>query len=89
MSDVLCIYYSRTGHTKKAMEEVAAALGAELLELSDGIDRSGALGAFRSGLDAMRKNCQPLRAFQTERALGDYQLVIVGTPVWAGRCSSE
>ena len=52
MSDVLCIYYSRTGHTKKAMEEVAAALGAELLELSDGIDRSGALGAFRSGLDA-------------------------------------
>ena len=30
MSDVLCIYYSRTGHTKKAMEEVAAALGAEL-----------------------------------------------------------
>ena len=71
MSDVLCIYYSRTGHTKKAMEEVAAALGAELLELSDGIDRSGALGAF-----------------QTERALGDYQLVIVGTPVWAGRCSS-
>ena len=51
-------------------EPVAAALGAELLELSDGIDRSGALGAFRSGLDAMRKNCQPLRAFQTERALG-------------------
>ena len=88
MSDVLCIYYSRTGHPKKAREEVAAALGAELLDLSDGIDRSGALGAFRSGLDAMRKNCQPLRAFQTERALGDYQLVIVGTPVWAGRCSS-
>ena len=26
MKDVLCIYYSRTGNTKKAMEEIAAAL---------------------------------------------------------------
>ena len=24
MSDILCIYYSRTGNTKKAMEEIAA-----------------------------------------------------------------
>ena len=31
MSDILCIYYSRTGNTKKAMEEIAAALDAELL----------------------------------------------------------
>ena len=88
MSNVLCIYYSRTGHTKKAMEEIAEALDAELLELSDGMDRSGALGALRSGLDAMRRDCRPLRPFQTQRALGDYKLVIVGTPVWAGRCSS-
>ena len=33
MSDILCIYYSRTGNTKKAMEEIAAALDAELAEL--------------------------------------------------------
>ena len=32
MSDILCIYYSRTGNTKKAMEEIAAALDAELAE---------------------------------------------------------
>lgn len=76
------------GTYQKGHGRGGGSVGAELLELSDGIDRSGALGAFRSGLDAMRKNCQPLRAFQTERALGDYQLVIVGTPVWAGRCSS-
>ena len=35
MSDILCIYYSRTGNTKKAMEEIAAALDAELVELRD------------------------------------------------------
>ena len=88
MSDVLCIYYSRTGHTKKAMEEIAEALGAELVEITDGVDRKGLVGALRSGRDAMRKECAPLQAFQTEKALGEYQLVIVGTPVWAGRCSS-
>ena len=88
MSDILCIYYSRTGHTKQAMEEVAQALGAETVELRDGVNRSGWQGWLRSGLDAMRKTTRPLRKFETSRPLEDYRLVIVGTPVWAGRCSS-
>lgn len=88
MSDVLCIYYSRTGNTRKAMEEIAEALDAEIVEVTDGVDRSGTSGWLRSGMDAMRKTIEPLKAFETERALKDYRLVIVGTPVWAGRCSS-
>ena len=56
MSDILCVYYSRTGHTKQAMEEIAQALDAELAEISDGMDRSGALGVLRSGLDAVRRS---------------------------------
>ena len=59
-NNVLCMYYSRTGNTKRAMEEIAKALNAELAEIQDGVDRSGAKG----------------------------RLVIVGTPVWAGRCSA-
>jgi len=88
MSNVLCIYYSRTGHTKQAMEEIAQALDAELVEITDGMDRSGALGAFRCGLDAMRRNTKPLRSFETRQSMKKYRLVILGTPVWAGRCSS-
>lgn len=88
MSDVLCIYYSRSGNTKKAMEEIAAALDAELVEITDGVDRSGTAGWLRSGMDAMRKTTEPLKPFETERPLQDYRLVIVGSPVWAGRCSS-
>ena len=41
MSDILCIYYSRTGNTKKAVEKIARELDAEVLELRDGVDRSG------------------------------------------------
>lgn len=88
MSDVLCMYYSRTGHTKETMEEIAQALNAELVELSDGVDRSGPGGALRSGLDAMRRTTRKVKPFETKRPLEKYRLVILGSPIWAGRCSS-
>ena len=88
MKDVLCIYYSRTGKTKKAMEEIAAALDAELVAITDGQDRTGFKGFMRSGMEAMRRSTRPIQPFETERNLEDYRLVVLGTPVWAGRCSS-
>ena len=47
MSNILCMYYSRTGNTKKAMEEIAQELGAELVELRDDVVRSGWKGFLR------------------------------------------
>ena len=88
MSEILCMYYSRTGNTKKAMEEIAQALGAETVELRDDVVRSGWKGWRRCGRDAMRKTTRPVSSFQTQRPLAEYRLVILGTPVWAGRCSS-
>ena len=86
-NNVLCLYYSRTGNTKKAMEEIAGALGAEIAELRDGVDRTGWGGWLRSGMDATRRTVKPVK-YQTRFPLTDYRLVIVGSPVWAGRCSS-
>jgi len=88
MKDVLCMYYSRTGNTKRTMREIAQALDAELVELQDGVARSGFGGWLRCGLDAMRRTTKPIKPFKTERPVRDYRLVIIGTPVWAGRCSS-
>ena len=88
MSKILCVYYSRSGKTKAVMEEIAQELEAELVELHDRVDRTGARGWLRCGLDAMRRTTHPLEPFHTQRALSDYQLVILGTPVWAGRCSA-
>ena len=87
MHDILCIYYSRSGNTRAAAEEIAAALDAELAEITDAQDRSGLKGYFRSGLDAMRRTVQPIDPLQTERPLTDYRLVILASPVWAGRCA--
>ena len=88
MSDILCMYYSRTGNTKQTMQEIAEALDAELVELQDGVDRSGWGGWLRSGLDAVRRTTRRTKTFKTEKKLSEYRLVIIGTPVWAGRCSS-
>lgn len=87
MSDVLCIYYSRTGNTKEAMEEIGQRLDAEVVPITDAVERRGFRGWWRCGLDAMRLTLDPVSHFETERPLEDYRLVVIGTPVWAGRCS--
>lgn len=88
MSDILCVCYSRSGRTRQVMEEIAQELEAELVELQDDVDRSGVKGFLRCGLDAMRRTPQTLHPVETERKLSEYRLVILGTPTWAGRCSS-
>ena len=88
MSDVLCIYYSFSGNTRRAMKEIADAVGAEIVAIDDGADRNGWRGRLRAGKDAMRRTTAPLKPFTTQRNIEDYKLVIVGSPVWAGRCAS-
>ena len=88
MSDILCLYYSRTGKTRAVMQDIALALDAELVEITDGIDRSGALGFFMCGIDAMRRGTHKTQPYKTEQELEEYKLVVLGTPIWAGRCSS-
>lgn len=88
MSDVLCIYYSRSGNTRKAAEEIGEALGAEIVEISDGQAYSGWGGYMQAGMSAMRRSTRKLLPFQTEKNIEDYRLVVVATPVWAGRCAA-
>ena len=88
MPYTLCVYYSRTGNTEKIMGEIAAALRCELVKLDDGVDRSGLGGWMRSGMQAMARRIPKVKPFRTELPLGVYDLVIIGTPVWAGRCSA-
>ena len=87
-NDILCICYSRTGKTRQTMAEIAAALDSELLEVSDRVRRGGAMGWLRCGLDAMRKKTNAINRVETAKPLWEYKLVILGTPVWAGRCAS-
>ena len=87
MANILCLYYSRSGKTRRAMEQIASELQAELVELTDGVERGGSFRAIAACFDAVRKSTRPLEPFQTAQPLPQYDLVILGTPIWAGRCT--
>lgn len=86
----LIVYYSRTGLTKQACEALAEdlrAAGHEAVteELIDKTERGGVLGFARGGRDAMRKlptEIEPVQADPTA-----FDLVVIGTPVWAATCT--
>jgi flavodoxin len=78
----LVIYYTRTGNAKFVAETVAAELGADIEEVIDLKNRQGKLSFMSSGRDAMRG--KETEIAQTKRTPTDYDLIIIGQPVWAG-----
>ena len=88
MPYILCVYYSRTGHTEKLVREIAQELKCECVKLDDGVDRSGLRGWLRSGMQAMARQVPDVGEIKTVLPLNAYDLVVIGTPVWAGRCSA-
>lgn len=88
MEDILCIYYSRTGNTEKTVNEIAQALEAEVVAIGDNVERKGLIGFIKSGMHASAKHPMHTIGFKTARPLNEYRLVIVASPVWAGRCAS-
>lgn len=79
--NALVIYYSRSGNTRKAGEAVAQALAADTEELLETKDRSGLSGYLRAGGDAMLKREAAIK--QLGKSVDAYDLVVVGTPIWA------
>jgi len=81
-SKVLVVCYSRTGVTAKLAEAVAEALGCQVEMLVDRKDRGGVVGYAVAGKDALTKKLADIDPIAHDPA--DYDLIVVGTPVWAG-----
>ena len=77
----LVAFYSRTGTTKKAAQAIADALQSDIEEIHDTKDRSGALGYLGAAKDAVMKRSASIEEPAKDPAA--YDVVIVGTPVWA------
>lgn len=82
----LLVVYSRTGNTRTIGKKLAECLGADIEEIMDMRPRKGLFGFIRSGFEALR--CKPAKIRQPSMDPKDYDLVIAGTPIWAGRMSS-
>jgi len=77
----LVVYYSRTGSTAKLARDIAARMGCDIDPIVDTVKRTGIIGWLKSGRGAMRKSLTRLEPPKLDPA--QYDLVIVGTPVWA------
>jgi flavodoxin len=82
----LVVYYSRTGHTKKVGEELAKALPADVEEIIDTANRAGPIGWMMSGRDATGRKLATIK--QVKKDPANYDIVVIGTPIWASNMSS-
>jgi len=80
MTKVLVVFYSRTGHTEQTALELADLCGADTERLHNHTDRSGWLGYLRCAFEAIVGRRPHIRSCRHHPQ--DYDLVIIGTPVW-------
>ena len=83
MKRILVTYYSLTGNTAKVAVDLAARLRADVMPLRELAQRRGMLGYLRAAIDSLRE--RPAAIEPPAKSAGDYDLIIVGTPIWAGR----
>ena len=77
----LVVYYTRTGNAKFVAETIAAELGSDIEEVVDLKKRAGKIGWMTAGKDATQE--KQTKIGPTTRVPQDYDLIILGTPVWA------
>ena len=86
MNRCLVVFYSWTGHTGKVARGLAEKLSADLEEIREVRPRGGLFAFLRSGMEASRKQSAPV--LRSSRNLADYDLIILGSPVWAASMAS-
>lgn len=84
--NALVVFYSRTGNTKRVAQAMATELKCDMEEIVDTKDRSGVVGYFLAGKDATLRTPAQIKGTAKDPAL--YDIVFIGTPVWAWTVSA-
>lgn len=85
-ANALVIYYSRSGYTAQAASRMAALLQATSIPITEPFSRRGLLGWLRCARDTAGEALSPVNPFPVD--LREFDVVVVGTPVWFGRVAS-
>jgi flavodoxin len=86
MTKCLVAYYSWNGNTAKVARALAEFLSADVEEIRDAKRRSGFFAFLRSASEASREKPAPI--LPLSRNAGDYDILILGSPVWAQKMAS-
>jgi len=79
----LVVYYSKSGNTRFVAEHISQEIAADIEEIIDKKKRKGLFGFILSGYDATRGRLTKIT--EMERSPKDYDLIVVGTPMWNKR----
>ncbi|MFA5048833.1 MAG: flavodoxin [Patescibacteria group bacterium] len=81
----LILFYSLEGNTRLIAQSMAEAIGADIEEIKTEKDLAGGKGLgkyFWGGKQVMMKEKPAIKSLEKDPK--DYDLIILGTPVWAG-----
>ena len=79
----LVVYFSRTGHTKELANLIAKFTNADAEPIQEAKKRKmGPIAYLSSGFAAARRKKSGI--LESKRAPKDYDLIFIGTPIWAG-----
>jgi len=78
----LVVFYSRSGNTKKIAEDISNRMKSDIEEIIDIKHRKGLFGWFSAAMDARSKKLTNIKDIKNDPS--KYELVIIGTPIWAG-----
>ncbi|WP_063936349.1 flavodoxin family protein [Caballeronia temeraria] len=86
MSKVLVVCFSRSGNTRALGASLAERLHADFEAIDEPVDRSGPLGYLRCLVDAVF--ARSVRIGASSYDVAQYDVIVIGTPVWAGTVSA-
>lgn len=82
----LVVYYSRSNITKEIAEDIQTELKCDIEEIKPLKGYDGKTGYAKAGYESMTKKTPKIEDAQHNPA--DYDLIVIGTPVWASTMAS-
>ena len=84
--EILVVFYSRSGRTKKVAEAISDILKCDKEEIFDTKNRKGIPGFLSAGTDANLRRLTAIKEIKNNPSL--YDLVIIGIPIWSSNIST-
>ncbi len=82
----LVVFYSMTGMTKEIAVHISKELDCDIEQIFDVKTRKGILGFIKSGFESVFRIMPKIKEVEVNPE--KYDLVIIGTPIWAGNMAS-